>query len=63
MRGSWRGGLQVDGKELEGDAEVAAEGQRLMHVHHTAVGFPVLHATIALSVTTLPDTSTYHLTC
>ena len=54
------GSLQVDGKELKGDAEVAAEGERLMHVHHTAAGLPVLHATTALSATTLPQASKLH---
>ena len=31
-----------------------------MHVHHTAVGLPVLHATNALSPTTLPDASNHY---
>ena len=59
---TWGGGgsLQVDGKELKGDAEVAAEGERLMHVHHTAAGLPVLHATTALSATKLPDASNHY---
>ena len=56
------GCLQVDGKELKGDAEVAAEGEGLVHVHHTAAGLPVLHATTALSLsaTTLPHASYHH---
>ena len=57
--GDW-GRLQVDGKELKGDAEVAAEGERLVHVHHTAAGLPVLHATTALSPTTPPHPSNLH---
>lgn len=32
---------------------MAAEGEGLVHVHHTAGGLPVLHATIAQSATML----------
>lgn len=35
---------------------MAAEGEGLVHVHHTAVGLPVLHATIAQSAFMLPGT-------
>lgn len=35
--------LQVDGEQLEGDAQVAPEGQALPHMHHTATPITVLH--------------------
>ncbi len=35
--------LQVNGKQLKGDAQVASEGQALPDMHHTAAPISVLH--------------------